>query len=103
MNNEHLKHLKFIITSFASGMIGGILVVFLILVLKNRINSKTGSIADGIGSLGAIISLLFIWFQIKEAKMSILNRICQISEFKHFLDLGFCQKCVWLENRRPIP
>lgn len=50
------------------GMLGGSIFFFIILCLRGYINDSTGSIAEWIGSLGGIISLLFVYFQIKEGR-----------------------------------
>lgn len=50
------------------GMIGGCLAMFLILIFKNDFSDITGSIADWIGSVGTVASLIFIYIQIIEAK-----------------------------------
>ena len=62
--NKILKYLKSICFILLLGMLGGSIAIF----IKNIFNMETGSVADWIGSLGTILSLVFIYVQIREAR-----------------------------------
>lgn len=71
------------------GMLGGSIVFFLILCLRGYINDSTGSIAEWIGSIGGIISLLFVYVQIKEGREEYTAQYTSKIEIQAILTPGY--------------